>query len=53
MTPPIQLQRIPRRRKPMKPATVRALFWVVAVICLAIFCAGVIAKCTPDPVFPL
>ena len=51
MTPPILLQRIPKRRK--KPATVRALFWVVAVICLAIFCAGVIARCTTNPVFPL
>ena len=59
MTPPIQLQRMPKRRKPTKPtkpakpAAVRALFWVAGVICLAIFCAGVIAKCTPNPVFPL
>ena len=52
MSPPIQLQRIPKRRKSIKPATVRALFWVIAVPCFAIFCAGVIAKCT-TPVFPL
>ncbi len=50
MTPPIQLQHLPKRKK---PATVRALFWVAGVICLAIFCAGVIAKCTPNPAFPL
>lgn len=52
MTPPIQLQRIPKRHR-LKPATVRALFWVIAIPCFAIFCAGVIAKCTPNPVFPL
>lgn len=52
MTPPLQLQRMPKRRR-FKPATVRALFWVAGVICLAIFCAGVIAKCTPNPAFPL
>jgi hypothetical protein len=52
MTPPIQLQRLPKR-KTNKPATVRALFWVIAIPCFAIFCAGVIAKCTPTPVFPL
>lgn len=51
MTPPIQLQRMPKR--PKKPATVRALFWAVAAVCLVVFCAGVIAKCTPNPVFPL
>lgn len=50
MTPPIPLQRIPKR--PKKPATVRALFWAIAVPCLAIFCAGVISMCT-TPVFPL
>lgn len=56
MSAPIQLQRMPKRRKPTKPtkpATVRALFWVIAIPCFAIFCAGVIAKCTPNPVFPL
>lgn len=52
MSPPLQLQRIPKRRR-FKPATVRALFWVGAITCFAIFCAGVIAKCTPNPVFPL
>lgn len=52
MTPPIQLQRMPKR-KTMKPATVRALFWVVAAVCLVVFFAGLIAKCTPNPVFPL
>lgn len=51
MTAPIQLQRLPKRTK--KPATVRALFWVIVIPCFAIFCAGVIAKCTPNPVFPL
>lgn len=50
MTTPIQLQRIPKRR--MKPATVRALFWAIAVPCIAVFCAGAIAMCT-TPVFPL
>lgn len=52
MTPPLQLQRMPRKRRPMKPATVRALFCVIAVPCLAIFCAGAIAMCT-TPVYPL
>lgn len=51
MTPPIQLQRMPKR-KTMKPATVRALFWAIAVPCIAVFCAGAIAMCT-TPVFPL
>lgn len=50
MTAPIQLQRLPKRKK---PATVRALFWWVGIPCFAIFCAGVIAKCTPNPAFPL
>lgn len=56
MTAPIQLQHLPKRpkrRKPMKPATVRALFWVIAFVCFFTACAGVIAKCTPNPVFPL
>lgn len=44
MTPPIQLQRIPKRRKPMKPATVRALFWVVVITCLLAFAAGLYSK---------
>lgn len=52
MTPPLQLQRLPKRRR-FKPATVRALFWTIAVLCIAVFCAGVIAKCTPNPAFPL
>lgn len=53
MTTPIQLQRMPRKRRPFKPATVRALFWVIAIPCFVIFCVGVIARCTPNPVFPL
>ena len=47
MTPPLQLQRMPRRRR-FKPATVRALFWVIAILCFAIFCAS----CTgPDAIW--
>lgn len=46
MTPPIQLQRIPKR-KTMKPATVRALFWWVATVCFAVGCLGLIARCAP------
>lgn len=45
MTPPIQLQRMPKRR--MKPATVRALFWYVATVCFFTGCAGLIARCAP------
>lgn len=45
MTPPIQLQRMPKR-KTMKPATVRALFWWVATACFFTGCAGLIARCT-------
>lgn len=45
MSPPIQLQRMPRKRR-MKPATVRALFWYVATVCFALFSFGVIARCT-------
>lgn len=45
MTPPILLQRLPRKR-PMKPATVRALFWWVAAASFFTGCAGVIARCT-------
>ncbi|MDH0899650.1 hypothetical protein N5C12_09830 [Comamonas aquatica] len=52
MTPPIPLQRLPRKRH-MKPATVRALFWGIAITCFALFCAGVIAKLTTNPVFLL
>ena len=52
MTPPIPLQRIPKRKRPIKPATVRALFWAIAVPCIAVFCAGAIAMCT-TPVFPM
>ena len=52
MTPPLQLQRMPKRRR-FKPATVRALFWVIAFVCFFTACAGVIAKCTTNPVFPL
>lgn len=44
MTPPIQLQRLPKRTK--KPATVRALFWWVATVCISTACAGVISSCT-------
>lgn len=47
MTPPIQLQRMPKRKRPMKPATVRALFWYVAIACFALFSFGVIARCMP------
>ena len=46
MTPPIQLQRMPKRRKPTKPATVRALFWWVSCVCFFTGCAGLIARCT-------
>ena len=46
MTPPIQLQRMPKRRKPTKPATVRALFWLVSCVCFFTGCAGLIARCT-------
>jgi hypothetical protein len=46
MTPPIQLERIPKRRKPLKPATVRALFWVVGGVCLGVFAWGVFSKVT-------
>lgn len=52
MTPPIQLQRMPKRKRPMKPATVRALFWWVSVVAIVVFCAGAISRCVP-PVFPL
>lgn len=45
MTPPIPLQRLPRKRS-MKPATVRALFWWVATASFFTGCAGVIARCT-------
>ena len=51
MTPPTQLQRMPKR--PKKPATVRVFFWAVAAVCVVFFFAGLIAKCTPNPVFPL
>ena len=44
--PTPQLQRIPKRRSPMKPATVRALFWVVLSIVLAVFVWGFISKVT-------
>ena len=46
MTPPIQLQRMPKRKRPMKPATVRALFWYVATVCFAVGRLGLIARCT-------
>ncbi len=46
MTPPIQLQRMPKRKRPMKPAAVRALFWWVATVCFFTGCAGLIARCT-------
>lgn len=45
MTPPIPLQRLPRKRH-MKPATVRALFWWVATASFFTSCAGLIARCT-------
>lgn len=45
MTPPIPLQRLPRKR-PMKPATVRALFWWVAIVSFFTSCAGLIARWT-------
>lgn len=45
-TPSPQLQRIPNRRRPMKPATVRALFWVVLAFVLAVFVWGFISKVT-------
>lgn len=38
---------------PKKPAKLRSLFLVIAVPCIAIFCAGLVASCTPNPVFPL
>lgn len=46
MTPPILLERIPKRRRSMKPATVRALFWVVLAFVLAVFVWGFISKVT-------
>ncbi len=45
MTPPLQLQRISKRRR-FKPATVRALFWWVATASFFTSCAGLIARCT-------
>ena len=44
-TPSPQLQRMPKRRR-LKPATVRALFWVVLSIVLAVFVWGFISKVT-------
>lgn len=44
MRPPVQLQRIPRKRRPFKPATVRALFWVVVISCLLVFASGLFSK---------
>lgn len=38
---------------PKKSAKLRPLFLVIAVPCIAIFCAGLIAKCTTNPAFPL
>lgn len=52
MTPPIQLQRMPKRKRPMKPATVRALFWWVSAVAIVLFCAGAISRCV-SPVFSL
>lgn len=49
MTPPIPLQRIPKR--PKKPAS-RAFVLFVAAVSVAVFCTGLIAKCAA-PVFPL
>ena len=43
MSGPIQLQRLPKRKK---PATVRALFWWVAIVSFSTGCAGLIARCT-------
>ncbi len=43
MSAPIQLQCLPKRKK---PATVRALFWWVATASFFTGCAGVIARCT-------
>jgi hypothetical protein len=45
MTPPIQLQRIPKR-KTTKPATVRALFWWIASVCFFTACAAAISSLT-------
>ena len=48
MTPPIQLQRLPKRKRSIKPARSRAFVLCVAVICAAIFCAS----CTgPDAIW--
>lgn len=44
MPPPIELERSAKRRKPMKPATVRALFWAVIAFCLLVFAAGFYSK---------
>lgn len=46
MSSPIHLQRIPKRRRPMKPATVRALFWWIASVFFFTACAAVISSCT-------
>lgn len=46
MTPPLQLQRIPKRRRRLKPATVRALFWVLFLFSLGIFFWGLFSKVT-------
>ena len=45
MTPPLQLQRMPKRRR-FKPATVRALFWVLLVFALVVFAFGLFSKVT-------
>lgn len=44
--PSPQLQRIPKRRRPKKPATVRALFWVFFVFALVVFALGLFSKVT-------
>jgi hypothetical protein len=43
MTTPIQLQRLPKRKK---PATVRALFLWIASVCFFTACAAAISSLT-------
>lgn len=48
MTPPIQLERPPKRSKNpfKKPAFQRVFFWAVLFAIAAIFCAGLYARLT-------
>lgn len=48
MTPPIQLERLPKRSKNpfKKPAFQRVFFWVALTAIFAIFAAGLYARLT-------